>query len=459
MESKSIQEIIMAQRAYFAKGHTLDVEFRKRQLIKLRQSVKKYEEEILEALKRDLNKPRFEAYGTEIGLVLDEAKFALRHLKSWAKPKRVPTSVINFPSISRIYPEPYGVTLIMSPWNYPVLLTLDPLVGAISAGNCAVVKPSNYSPHVSAVLKKMLGEIYCPEYVAVVEGGREENKSLLEQKFDLIFFTGSVSVGKMVMESASKNLTPVCLELGGKSPCIVDGTADIALAAKRIVWGKYLNAGQTCVAPDYLYVQEEVKDELLERMKHYIKRFYGEDAQCSENFPRIVNQKHFERLAGFLENGEVVCGGVFDRERLQIAPSILDGVTWSSPVMQEEIFGPILPVLTFRDLRQAVEEIKERPKPLAGYLFTGSRENERYLLQHLSFGGGCVNDTVMHLVSSHMPFGGVGNSGMGGYHGKDSFLAFSHRKSVLKKARWLDMPMRYAPYKDLYYRVMKGLLK
>lgn len=458
MESKSIQDIIKAQRAYFAKGQTLDVEFRRRQLAKLRQGVKKYEEDILEALKRDLNKPRFEAYGTEIGLVLDEARFALRHLKSWAKPKRVPTSIINFPSISRIYPEPYGVTLIMSPWNYPVLLTLDPLVGAISAGNCAVVKPSNYSPHVSALLKKMLGEIYPPEYVAVVEGGREENKSLLEQKFDLIFFTGSVSVGKLVMESASQNLTPVCLELGGKSPCIVDGTADIALAAKRIVWGKYLNAGQTCVAPDYLYVQEEVKEELLEKMKHYIKKFYGEDAQRSESFPRIVNQKHFERLAGLLESGEVVCGGAYDRERLQIAPSILDGVTWDSPVMQEEIFGPILPVLTFRDLRQAVEEIKERPKPLAGYLFTGSRENERYLLGHLSFGGGCVNDTVMHLVSSHMPFGGVGNSGMGGYHGKDSFLAFSHRKSVLKKATWMDMPMRYAPYKDLYYRVMRKLL-
>ena len=459
MENKTIQDIIKAQRAYFAKGQTLDVEFRQRQLVKLRQAIKKYEEEILEALKKDLNKPQFEAYGTEIGLVLDEAKFALKHLRGWAKPRRVRTSIINFPSDSRIYPEPYGVALIMSPWNYPVLLTLDPLVGAISAGNCAVVKPSNYSPHVSAIIKKMLGEIYPPEYVAVVEGGREENQSLLKQHFDLIFFTGSVSVGRMVMEAASRNLTPVCLELGGKSPCIVDGTADISLAAKRIVWGKFLNAGQTCVAPDYLYVQEDVKEELLEKMIHYIKKFYGEDAQHSEEFPRIVNQKHFERLLGLLGSGEVVCGGGFDRTRLQMAPTILDGVSWESPIMQEEIFGPILPVLTFRDLREAVEIVKERPKPLAGYLFTSNRENERYLLKHLSFGGGCVNDTIMHLVSSHMPFGGVGNSGMGGYHGKDSFLAFSHRKSVLKKARWLDMPMRYAPYKELYYRVMKALLK
>ena len=442
-----------------SKGKTYSYEFRKEQLDKLRTSIKSHEQELLDALKKDLNKPAFEAYGTEIGLVLDELSFVRRHLKKWMKPERVHTSLVNFPSKSRIFKDPYGVALIMSPWNYPVLLTLDPLIGAIAAGNCAAVKPSNYSPNVSALIKKMLEEIYPAEYVSVIEGGREANQSLLSQKFDYIFFTGSVKVGKLVMESASHNLTPVSLELGGKSPCIVDETADLELAAKRIVWGKYINAGQTCVAPDYLLVHEKVKDELLEKIVFTIKKFYGPAPQASESFPKIVNMKHYERLMGLMGSGKVIIGGNGDAKRVQIAPTVLDEVSWDSPVMQEEIFGPILPVLTFSSMKEAMELVNDRPKPLACYYFTRKSERERSLLQKVSFGGGCINDTIMHLVSSHMPFGGVGNSGMGGYHGKDSFDTFSHRKSILKKSSLIDMPLRYPPYKDLYFKMMKMIMK
>ncbi|WP_148410629.1 aldehyde dehydrogenase [Murimonas intestini] len=456
---KAIEEIVREQQEFFKKGKTYSYEFRKEQLDKLRTSIKSHEQELLDALKKDLNKPAFEAYGTEIGLVLDELSFVRRHLKKWMKPERVHTSLVNFPSKSRIFKDPYGVALIMSPWNYPVLLTLDPLIGAIAAGNCAAVKPSNYSPNVSALIKKMLEEIYPAEYVSVIEGGREANQSLLSQKFDYIFFTGSVKVGKLVMESASHNLTPVSLELGGKSPCIVDETADLELAAKRIVWGKYINAGQTCVAPDYLLVHEKVKDELLEKIVFTIKKFYGPAPQASESFPKIVNMKHYERLMGLMGSGKVIIGGNGDAKRVQIAPTVLDEVSWDSPVMQEEIFGPILPVLTFSSMKEAMELVNDRPKPLACYYFTRKSERERSLLQKVSFGGGCINDTIMHLVSSHMPFGGVGNSGMGGYHGKDSFDTFSHRKSILKKSSLIDMPLRYPPYKDLYFKMMKMIMK
>ena len=455
----SIESIIREQRTFFREGHTLDISFRIEQLGKLRKIIKKYEKELYLALKADLNKPEFEAYGTEIGLVLDEVKYIQSHVESWAKPKRVKTSLANFPSASRIYQEPYGVTLVMSPWNYPVLLSLDPLAGAIAAGNCVVLKPSNYSPEVSGLLKKMLGEIYPEKYVAVIEGGRAENQSLLNQRFDYIFFTGSVQVGKMVMEAASKNLTPVSLELGGKSPCIVDETADLKLAAKRIVWGKYLNSGQTCVAPDYLLVQEEVKGPLLAYMKGYIEKLYQKPVDGVEIYTRIVNEKHYRRIMGLIEGEKVIAGGTGNPDKLQIAPTILDEITWQSPVMQEEIFGPVMPVLTFRTLQEAIRMVSRRPKPLAAYYFTCSRKRENYFLQHTSFGGGCINDTVMHLASSHMPFGGVGDSGMGGYHGKDSFETFSHKKSILKKAGWLDLPFRYPPYKGIYFKILKMILK
>ncbi|WP_394922992.1 aldehyde dehydrogenase [uncultured Robinsoniella sp.] len=455
----TIESIIKEQRTFFREGHTLDISFRMEQLCKLRKIIKKYEKEFYDALKEDLNKPEFEAYGTEIGLVLDEVKYLQSHVEEWAKPKRVKTSLANFPSVSRIYQEPYGVTLVMSPWNYPVLLSLDPLAGAIAAGNCVVLKPSNYSPAVSRLLKKMLGEIYPEKYVAVIEGGRAENQSLLRQKFDYIFFTGSVQVGKMVMEAASRNLTPVSLELGGKSPCIVDETADLKLAAKRIVWGKYLNAGQTCVAPDYLLVQEECKESLLAYMKGYVKQLYQKRGDGQDTYTRIVNEKHYRRIMGLIKGEKVIAGGTGNPDTLQIAPTILDDITWQSPVMQEEIFGPVMPVLTYRTLPEAIRMVSRQPKPLAAYYFTGSRKRENYFLKHTSFGGGCINDTVMHLVSSHMPFGGVGDSGMGGYHGKDSFETFSHKKSVLKKAVWLDMPFRYPPYKGIFFRILKMILK
>lgn len=456
---KTIEGIAAAQRAYFAAGKTLGLDFRLEQLRKLKMAVTMHEVDLLLALKADLNKPRFEAYGTEIGLFLDEADYLIKHLKNYMKPELVRTSLVNFPSISSIRREPYGITLVISPWNYPVLLSLEPLIGALAAGNCVVLKPSNYSPHVSKVLKEMLGEIFPDEYVAVVEGGREENQLLLEEKFDYIFFTGSVKVGNLVMESASRNLTPISLELGGKSPCIVDETANLKLAAKRIVWGKYLNAGQTCVAPDYLLVHETVKTKLLEYMKYYINKRYNCKETDLQEYPRIVNQKHFIRLMGLMSSGKLVIGGKGYPRQLQIIPTILDEVNWSSPIMQEEIFGPILPVLTFKNLKEAFAMVQARPKPLSAYFFTKDRRREAYFLKHVSFGGGCINDTVMHLASSLMPFGGVGDSGMGGYHGKSSFETFSHTKSILKKSGVIDMPFRYPPYKELYYKIMKQILK
>lgn len=342
--------------------------------------------------------------------------------------------------------EPYGISLIMSPWNYPFQLTIAPLIGSIAGGNCTVVKPSAYSPATSAVMAKILGECFQPEYISVIEGGREANQALLDEKFDYIFFTGSVSVGKTVMASASKNLTPVTLELGGKSPCIVDREATIDLAARRIVWGKFLNAGQTCVAPDYLLVHRDVKKELINCMKKYILEFYGKYPCKNEEFPKIINDKHFRRIKEYLNNGEIVVGGEFDDKGLRIAPTVLDNIKWEDPIMQEEIFGPLLPVLEFTDISEAILSVKSRPKPLALYLFTTSKEVETRIVRNISFGGGCINDTIVHLATSNMPFGGVGESGMGGYHGKWSFDTFTHTKSILKKSNLIDIKLRYPPY-------------
>ncbi len=444
------------QKQFFNVGNTRRIKVRLEYLDKLEQSIKEHEVDILDALQRDLNKAPFEAYATEIGIVLEEIRFVRKHLREWARPKAVRTPITNFPATSRIFSEPYGVVLIMSPWNYPFQLAIAPLVGAIAAGNCAIVKPSNYSWNTSLVIERILSEVFPKEYVAVIQGGREANQTLLEQKFDYIFFTGSVTVGKTVMKAASEHLTPVTLELGGKSPCIVDETANLELAAKRIVWGKFINSGQTCVAPDYLLVHHSVKASLLEKMKKYIHQFYGEKACFNQSFPKIINEKHFDRLLGLMEGEKIVIGGTSSRERLQISPTILDHITWSSPVMSDEIFGPILPVLEFQNLNEVITKINSRPKPLALYLFTTKKENERKVVRHISYGGGCINDTVMHLATSHMPFGGVGDSGMGRYHGKDSFDTFSHKKSVLKKANWLDVPLRYPPYKD-HLKLLKKL--
>lgn len=452
------KEMLGRQKAYFMKGETKNVEFRIRQLQRMEEWINSNEEQIMEALRKDLHKSAFEAYATEIGLVKEEIRYTVKHLHRWAKPRRVPTPVSQFPSVSFVYPEPYGTVLIMSPWNYPFQLTVAPLVGALCAGNCAVVKPSAYSVHTSALIARMIRELFPPKYVSVIEGGRKENEALLQEKFDYIFFTGSVNVGRYVMEKAAAHLTPVSLELGGKSPCIVDETADLSLAAKRIVWGKLLNCGQTCVAPDYLFVQKSVKDKLLRQMKKQINKMYGSDPCKSEDYPRMINQKHFDRVRNLIQNAHVVCGGGSREDTLQIEPTILDGVTWDHPVMQEEIFGPVLPVMTFFDLKEAAEQINARPRPLALYLFTGKKERENYILKHISYGGGCINDTIVHLATPHMPFGGVGDSGMGGYHGKASFDTFSHLKSVMKKSCLVDIPVRYAPFKkklDLLKKIQK----
>lgn len=441
----NLAELTAAQRAYFLTDATRPVSGRLKALDDFRLAILKREGKIYAALKADLHKSEFEAYMTEVGMVLDELRFVSKHVRGWASPHSVHTPLAQFPSKSFRLPEPYGVVLIMSPWNYPFQLSLEPLIGAIAAGNCAVVKPSAYAPHTSQVIAELIADCFPPEYVSVVQGGRRENQDLLKQRFDYIFFTGSVAVGKLVMESASRYLTPVSLELGGKSPCIVDQTADLKIAARRLAFGKFLNAGQTCVAPDYLLVQRSVKDELLRNLMAEIRNFYGENPLENESYPKIINEKHFNRLKGLIR-GETVLAGGQTNDREQIAPTILDDVSADSPVMQEEIFGPILPVIVYDRLEEAVRFVRGREKPLALYLFTRDRSTERKVLGSLSFGGGCVNDTIIHLATSHMGFGGVGNSGMGSYHGKASFDTFSHYKSMVKKGNWLDLPFRYPPY-------------
>ncbi len=446
MVSASIHELVTSQRTFFASGVTLDVHWRVAALESLRQAILRQENKICAALEKDLNKCALESYMTEIGMVLEEIRYVQKHLRQWSREKRVPTPLSQFPARSFISPQPYGVALVMSPWNYPFQLAIEPLIGAIAAGNCAVVKPSAYAPASSQAIADLINSCFQPEFVAVVQGGREENAALLDEKFDFIFFTGGVEVGKLVMEKASRNLTPVCLELGGKSPCIVDETADLPLAARRIIFGKILNAGQTCVAPDYLLVQEGVKDRLVALLRKEIHRSLGPRPLECPDYGKIVNEKHFRRLLSLLEGETPLEGGEADPATLRIAPTILEPASPQSPVMAEEIFGPILPVLTFRQLEEAVDFINARPRPLALYLFTGSRQTERLFLDRCSFGGGCINDTVVHLATSHMPFGGVGNSGMGSYHGKASFETFSHHRSILKKYPWPDLPIRYRPY-------------
>ncbi|MCI8274027.1 MAG: aldehyde dehydrogenase [Lachnospiraceae bacterium] len=455
----NIGELVKKQREYFNSGKTKPVDFRLEMLKELKEEVKRQEGRIHEALKRDLNKSEFESYMTETGLVLSEIGYLEKHLRSYARPKRHLTPLAHFHGKSFTVAEPYGVALVMSPWNYPFMLCMEPLAGAIAAGNCCILKPSAYAPRVSAVIRELVEAVFPPEYVAVVEGGREENAALLEQRFDYIFFTGGVKVGRLVLEKASRYLTPVTLELGGKSPCIIDETADLKTAARRLAFGKFLNAGQTCVAPDYLLIQESVKEPFLGLLEKAIKKMYGENPLENPAYPRIVNEKHFERVSGLLEGMEIRTGGERNRETLQIAPTVLNGVTAKAPVMQEEIFGPVLPVLTFREIGEAEAFVKEREKPLACYIFTRDRKTERRLLSSLSFGGGCINDTIIHLATSRMGFGGVGNSGMGSYHGKKSFETFSHEKSIVKKYNWLDMPIRYQPYTRGKERLLKLFLK
>ena len=452
-----IQELAAQQRTYFNTGATRTAAFRRQALERLRAALLEHEEELNVALLADLNKAPAESYFTETGMVLEELRFQLKHFEKWARPRRVTTPLAQFPSRGKLLPEPYGCVLIMAPWNYPVQLCLIPLVGAIAAGNCAVVKPSAYAPASSAAIAKLLGEIFPPEFVAVVEGGRAENQALLEQKFDYIFFTGSPAVGREVMAAGAKNLTPVTLELGGKSPVIVDSTADIPLAARRIAFGKVLNAGQTCVAPDYLLLHRSVKDAFVREYRRALEEFFpGGDY---EELPCIVNDKHFRRASCLLAEQRVLIGGETDATRRFIAPTLLDETDSAAPVMQEEIFAPILPMLCWQEREEVVRFVQSRPKPLALYLFTRDREMERAIFDQCSFGGGCLNDTIVHLACSGLPFGGVGNSGMGNYHGKQSFDTFTHYRSVLKKANWLDLPMRYHPYSGEKLRWIKRFLK
>ncbi len=452
-----INDIVKRQREYFQRGETMEVSFRISALKRLKQTIKANEQYIFEALKRDLNKPAFESYMTEIGIVLEEIDYIIRNIKGWCRKKRVRTPLAHFKSTSYIITEPHGVVLIMSPWNYPFQLTMAPLLGAIAGGNCVTIKPSEYSVHTSKLVGKIVGECFNEEYVAVIEGDTEVNQRLLKEKFDYIFFTGSVNVGKIIMEAASRHLTPVTLELGGKSPCIVDREVNVEIAAKRIVWGKCLNSGQTCVAPDYLYVHSEVKDGLIQAMKKYIKEFYGQNPSRNSEFPRIINERHFNRLRELMKDGRIVEGGEVNTETLQIAPTIIDDIKWEYPVMEEEIFGPVMPVLEFRDISEVINEVNKHPKPLALYLFTNNKQVENRVLKSIFFGGGCVNDTIVHLASPNMPFGGAGESGMGGYHGKWSFETFTRKKSILKKSTLFDIKLRYAPYGNKL-RLLKKLM-
>ncbi|MBO4613877.1 MAG: aldehyde dehydrogenase [Bacteroidales bacterium] len=455
----NIEQIVGTQRKFFATNKTFDIKFRLEALDKLKASVKKHETDLLEAIHKDLGKSATESYMCEVGLLLEKITYTRKHLRSWARTRRKCTPLTNFHAKSMIVQEPYGIVLIMSPWNYPVLLTLEPLIGAIAAGNCAVVKPSAYSPETSAVMQKLISETFDPEYIAVVTGGRAENADLLEQKFDYIFFTGGVTVGKLVMEKASKHLTPVTLELGGKSPCIIDHTANLRIAARRITFGKFLNCGQTCIAPDYVLVEKSVHDEFVKLLKEETIKMYGEDIFANKDYGKMVNQKHFDRVSGLIAKEKVVYGGRLKAETLQIEPTILDNVTPDDAVMQEEIFGPVLPIIVIENTDEAANFIKSRPKPLALYLFTSDRKVEKQFLREVPFGGGCVNDTIIHIATNNLPFGGVGNSGMGSYHGKKTFETFSHAKSVVKKYTWLDISMRYQPYASWKDKLIRMFLK
>ena len=459
MTEQEINAIVAAQRKYFQTGATLPVSFRVDALRKLYDAVSGSEKEINDALRKDLGKGGFESYMCETGLVLEEISYMLKHVRRFAGEKRVRTPLAQFHSRSYKKPSPYGVTLIMSPWNYPFMLTLSPLVDALAAGNTAVVKPSAYSPNTSEVIRQILTKCFEPQYVSVVTGGRAENTCLLHEHFDYIFFTGSQSVGKEVMRSAADHLTPVTLELGGKSPCIVDQTANIKLAARRIVFGKYLNCGQTCVAPDYIYCHRSVRDRLIKEMQKQIRKQFGKKPLDNKDYGKIINEKHFDRILGLIDKEKVVFGGNCDRDALRIEPTVMDNVTFSDAVMQEEIFGPLMPILTFDSLDEVIRNVNAMPHPLALYLFTSSKAAAKKVTARCGFGGGCINDTIIHLATTEMGFGGFGESGMGSYHGKTGFDTFTHYKSIVDKKTWPDLPMRYQPYRKIHEKMVRFFLK
>lgn len=463
--TETMLRMLVEHTSFFRQGRTAEAAFRLEQLKKLREALIRFERDLMEALRKDLGKGEMEAYSSEIGIVLSSIAYQAKHLKKWMKPRKVGTPLTLVGTSSRIIPEPYGTVLIVGPFNYPVQLVLEPLIGAIAAGNCAVLKPSESAPHVSAVISRMIADTFDPSYIRVVEGEKEVTSALIHAPFDYIFFTGSVGVGKIVMEAAAKNLVPVTLELGGKSPVIVDRTANLDLAAKRIAWGKWMNAGQTCVAPDYALVHEEIMEPFLRKLKETIRSFFSEDPQTSKDYGRIINERQFDRLAAILDGDRefIKHGGRMSRADLYIEPTLLtvgkaaSSEALASESMKDELFGPMLPILTYSSLDEAIDLVRNRPKPLALYVFTEDRTVQDRVLGELSFGGGCVNDTISHLVNHHLPFGGVGHSGIGGYHGKHSFELFSHHKSVLKRSTRFETGLVFPPYKDKLKLIRKVL--
>jgi aldehyde dehydrogenase (NAD+) len=447
MNESKVVEVLNKQRSYFNRGNTRNIPFRLTQLKTLKRVVLDNEKRITASLWADMRKPEFEAYTTEIGCVLCEIDRNIKDFQSWAEPVRVRTPLIHFPASSYVYPEPLGIVLIIAPWNYPFHLTVLPLVGAIAAGNCAVLKPSEVSSHTSHVIANMIRENFDPSFISVIEGDAETGRILLSQKFDHIFFTGSNNIGKLVMEAAARNLTPVTLELGGKSPCIVDKDVNVEYTARRIIWGKFMNAGQTCVAPDYVLVHKDIKIQLLECMKKCLEQFYGKEPFNSPDYARIINEKHFTRLLGLLKEGDIIIGGDTNRDELYVAPTIIDNVSLEHQIMQEEIFGPILPIMEYSNLDHAISIVNGLPKPLALYFFSRNRKNQDRIQKETSSGGLCINDTVNHMVTSLLPYGGIGASGFGNYHGKASFDTFSHRKAILRRSFLFDIKLRYPPYK------------
>ena len=459
MTEQEIKDILQQQNHFFSSGKTIPAEFRLKQLENLKEAMIRHEADLAAALKEDLGKSRMESYMCEIGLTLSELTWMQKHLRSLMRSKRVSTPAAQFAAKIFRSPSPYGTVLIMSPWNYPVLLTLDPLIDAIAAGNTAVVKPSAYAPCTFDVMKTMIEECFPAHYVAVVDGGRAENQALLQQRFDMIFFTGGKTVGREVLRHAAEYLTPVTLELGGKSPCIVDSTAKIRLAAKRIVFGKYLNCGQTCVAPDYILCDKRIRDELITAILAEIEKQFGKEPLKNPNYGKIINEKHFERILGLINGEKLVYGGQSEPESLRIAPTVLNNITWDDAVMGEEIFGPLLPILTFDTLDEALDTVESHPHPLALYFFSEDKAAQKKVLDTCRFGGGCINDTIIHLATSDMPFGGVGESGMGSYHGRVGFETFSHYRSIVDKKTWMDLPIRYQKYTGLKEKMMRMFLK
>ncbi|WP_141336398.1 aldehyde dehydrogenase [Paenibacillus sp. tmac-D7] len=457
---QSVEQMILEQKKYFYSGATKDIEFRKEQLIKLKTAIQTNEKEIIDALYKDLRKSEFEAYATEVGLVLNSISHMIKHIDKWVRPIQVKTPLQFQPGKSFIVRDPYGVVLIIGPFNYPFQLVIEPLLGAIIGGNTAIIKPSELSIHTTAIIKKIVEEIFEEKYIRIVEGEKELVQQLIHAPFDYIFFTGSIEVGKIVMRAAAERLTPISLELGGKSPVIVDETANLGIAAKRIIWGKFTNAGQSCVAPDYLFVHASIYEKFIEKLKKTIEQYYGENPQKSPDFGRIINERHFQRIEQVLEADAhlITFGGQKDISDLYMAPTLLEGVTWESKVMESEIFGPILPIMKYTDITQAIHEIRQLTKPLAAYLFSENEQAVQFFLQELPFGGGSINDTMSHVGNVYLPFGGVGSSGMNVYHGKASYESFTHPKSILKRSSKLASDLSYPPYKEKV-KIVRKIIK